>query len=107
MYDDKGDRITTRAGAFIPRPPGTPLPCNTCPKKSPEEAHEYELNDRNQTLAEYYLTARGCGWNSPMDDLTRERFGVVDVIIRECEQKATAENLAASLAPIMLRRHVH
>lgn len=100
MYDPNGKQIKVN-GEPMKRPAGTLPPCWDCPKKSPEHAHEFELSTANQRLLGYFLQARACGWNVPMDDLTRERFGVIDVILRAFEQQSLAAQFAGTLVPFV------
>lgn len=58
--DERGGKILTRGGKRVPRGT-TPPPCHACPKKSPEQAKDYELTQRNIRMYEMYLKSQATG----------------------------------------------
>lgn len=85
-----------RPGVPTPNPTGY-TPCSTCPKKSPDKAHKYELSNKNrQTLALYYRTRAMSGVNlsdaARSDPIVQKNLAIIDRIVRafEAEQAALA-----------------
>lgn len=58
--DERGGKILTRGGKRVARG-STPPPCHQCPKKSPEQARDYELTERNIRMYEMYLKSQATG----------------------------------------------
>lgn len=97
----------TRGGCKLARPKGTPTPCHLCPKKSPEEASNYELSVRNQKALEFYLRMK----SNP--NLLRGRFKHDRIIQRNntefdryfklYDNSNLAELIAAKIAPFLAR----
>lgn len=65
-------------------------PCSQCPKKSPAEAHKYQLNERNQQAVRFYRRVRAtCGTAMPErakeDSVTLAVMEVIDEAMRAYE----------------------
>lgn len=58
--DERGGKIMTRGGKRVERGT-TPPPCHACPKRSPDEAKQFELTDRNIKVYEMYLKSQATG----------------------------------------------
>lgn len=101
VFDERGEKAT-RGGQPIRRPPGASPPCKACPKKSPREAHRYELSPRNLRLVSCFMRRRATG-DIPMDEATRERFSVIDAIVRRNERTSLARSIAAELLPLLVK----
>lgn len=95
----KDGKKELRGGEPVKRPPGAKPPCRGCPKKSPEQAHEYELSPRNRRLYWYYLRHRATGCE-PMDEVTRERFAIIDPIVRSAENGALAQSIVTGMVAL-------
>jgi hypothetical protein len=96
---DKNWRRAQRGGQDVPRPPGTPTPCQSCPKKSPEHAKTLILTRRNSaTLRRFYEQQATCG-----ACLTEEEkgdawliylFGLIGKELRQFERQEQLEVVA-------------
>jgi hypothetical protein len=87
-----GERVKQRgSGADQPRPAGSRPPCHACPKKSPREAHRYELNMKNiRAVQLYYRTRAMCGRNlsdrEAGDPVLARNMAIIDQIVRHHER---------------------
>jgi hypothetical protein len=82
--DERGGKIMTRNGKRVER--GTALPpCQTCPKKSPEQAKDYELNNRNIRMYEMYLKSQAtcglCLGDLAHDPVVQRDFAIIHQIV--------------------------
>jgi hypothetical protein len=89
MYDEDG-KVSTRLGKPVERPPGSKTPCLKCPKKSPDQAHEYELSQRNiEALIAYRriraLHGRCLSDEEAQDGMLGKNMAIIDTIIRNHE----------------------
>lgn len=80
-----------------------------CPKGSPEEAAKIELTPKNWKTLRLYRQLRVANFrfmtdSEKNDRILRKHFGILDEIYREWELKQQANDLARSLAPIMLKK---
>ena len=64
LYDLQTGKKVLRGGKEVKRPKGTLPPCHSCPKKSPEEAHEYELSDRNVLAYRLWLYSKALNFRN-------------------------------------------
>lgn len=78
--DERGGKILSRGGKRVARG-STPPPCHQCPKKSPEQAHEYELSERNIKMYEMYLKSQAtsglCLGDLASDPMVQRDFAVI------------------------------
>jgi len=88
-----------RGGRPVPRPAGSQPPCFACPKRSPAEAPQYELSQKNRLLVAYFHELRACHGQAPLDELTRQRFGWIAQILAAFEREELAAAIVDSLAP--------
>lgn len=100
QYDDKG-KIAERDGRPLKRI--GKAPCHTCPKKSPEQAHLYELSDRNKLAVEFYFTTRAMSGLNLTDDMRQDaivqrNLAIIDRIIRPYEAERSA---LVAIAPLI------
>lgn len=105
IYDDKGEIQTTRGKQKMRRPANSKTPCRTCPKKSPEQAHEYELSDKNRKAVDLYFAVRGGA--ELRDDLKHDailarNMGIIDRIMRQYEQEQAATSVVSPLLSYLL-----
>jgi hypothetical protein len=107
LYDIKTGKPVTRGdGEKQPRPQGAPLPCRLCPKKSPQEAHKYELSRKNVKALRLYLEMRATqGRCIPKrlarDGMFRRVMATIDQVMRSVEREQNAE---AILAPLLIAK---
>ena len=74
------------------RPAGVPPPCGKCPKRSPQEAHLYELSPKNRRTLELYFRVRAtrgaCLTKRMRDDaLLASNLALVEAVVRRWEKK--------------------
>ena len=83
---DKDWRVTKRAGQPVPRAPGLPLPCGTCPKSTDGKPNPgAELTGRNARAYEYYLSVRaGCG--AADDPIVRANCALIQSVVERVER---------------------
>jgi hypothetical protein len=98
----KKGEIAERAGHKLRRI--GPPPCKTCPKESPEKAHEHELNDRNYKTLELFYAARAMNCSNLSDDLKRDailqrNFSIIDRIVRTYESERSLFAILPNTAP--------
>lgn len=99
MYLENG-KIHTRGGKPVPR--SGPTPCRTCPKKSPEEAHQYELSVKNKQALQFYYTTRAMSGANLTDEMRRDaiiqrNMCLIDQILRPLEAEKATESIIAPL----------
>lgn len=111
QYDDKisdrgvmtpGARAKNRKGEDQLRIAGPP-PCQCCPKKSPNEAHQYELSDKNMRTLNVYYQHRGANnlsLRQRADGMLARNLAVVDRLVRAHELETSLSNALAT-TPIM------
>ncbi len=56
------------------RPAGAALPCWDCPKRSPREAHQYELSAKNNRTLALWYEEHGVGWACLTDAMKEDRI---------------------------------
>lgn len=100
VFDERG-HVVKRGGKPIKRN-GNP-PCRLCPKKSPEEAHQYELSPRNLRLLDYFLKHQAAG-GMPMDEATKDRFAIIDTMLKKADQASLVKLLVAEIVPFLTKR---
>lgn len=99
VYGQDG-RIETRAGKPVART--GPPPCWSCPKKSPQEAHKYELTRENQALYNLYLQVRASGGACLSEEQRAsrrlmEKLSAIDSIVESDRRQKLASELATVL----------
>lgn len=97
-----GQRMKTRSGEDQLRIAGSP-PCQCCPKKSPQQAHEYELSEKNMRTVNIYYQQRAAGNLSPRqrhDATLAHNLALVDRIVRQHELETAMSNALAT-TPVM------
>jgi len=62
LYDVETWKIAEKRGKPIPRMPGDPTPCESCPRGSPEREVETTLSEANWKAYERYLEGREMNW---------------------------------------------
>ncbi len=108
MYDRDGRRRLRRDGKPDPRPPGVPTPCGTCPKRSPREAHRYELSEKNLRAVECYFETRATQGRSvpdwlAADPLFAEVMARIDGVVSALEKQQASTATAATLARVLAK----
>ena len=107
QYDKNGEIEKARDGGRMKRIGITP--CVTCPKKSPAEAKDYELSQRNHKAVEFYYATRAMrGMNlseaQKQDALLSRNMARIERIVTDFEaEQATlrmAGTIVASLVPV-------
>lgn len=93
--------IATRGGKQLKRQ--GPTPCKTCPKESPEKAHESELSPKNQKAVEFYYTTRAMNGANLTEEQKRDAIvqrnqGLIDQIVRPHEAQQSMVALMPMLA---------
>jgi len=87
-----------RGGKDVPRAPGLPTPCGSCPKKSPENAKRIELTTRNLALVRRWKQVRATG-GACLSEVERadgwlmKMLSVIDEVFREYEADRERRNL--------------
>ena len=97
LYIEDGPRmgeIAKRLGKKIPRGE-VPTPCKRCPKKSPEEAHEYELNERSCELIDLYWQTKAIAVK--VDEGTGRYLGVVAKILKDFDDEVSLKMWTGSM----------
>lgn len=87
IYIENGERageIATRGNKKVLRG-DSPTPCRTCPKKSPEESWQFELNDRSHEIIEIYWQTKVCAVK--VDYATAKYLGMVARIYKEFDDE--------------------
>ena len=95
-----------KAGHKQSRPAGLSPPCYECPKKSPQEAHKFELKERDLRAVKLYFRARAVGWRGVPESLASEPlFGrvmsIIDRTVRAHEQERASSLLALQFLPFV------
>ncbi|MCI0358640.1 MAG: hypothetical protein L0211_09160 [Planctomycetaceae bacterium] len=108
---ESGDKETYRSGPEreelpMVRGPNVPTPCNKCPKEDPENAKQIELSPKNWAAFAHYLQARACGLSDVerRDPIVRRNFALIDMLTRERDRKAQAEEFAEAFVMRLARR---
>lgn len=93
MYDQDG-QLVVRAGLTIARPPGSPTPCQLCPKcsgskvKSAEVGRTAELSRRNWKTWKLFNEVQACGpGDLKLDAVARKNFGILHQLVKEDEKR--------------------
>lgn len=78
---------------------GVPLPCDRCPKESPDKEHEHVLSNKNVQAYSHYLEVKAssgcCLSDAEREDRTlRRNLAIIDSIAREAEQYHLAKRIA-------------
>lgn len=102
VYNKDGSIQKYADGRRVPRGNVKP-PCWDCPKQSPEEAHKYELSDKNAQAVHFYYVTRAMAGANLTDDMRydailQKNMGIIDRIIRGAEGEQSA---MATIAPLM------
>lgn len=97
----KGE-IAQRNGHDLPRI-GKP-PCKTCPKESPEKAHEHELSERNYRTLELFYASRAMSCANltdamKQDAIIQRNFSIIDRIVRTYESERSLFAILPASAP--------
>lgn len=104
LYDIKTGDPINRGEQKQPRPKGSPTPCFDCPKKSPKEAHLYELTDANLKAANLYYRGRATGWRGfPEWLLSEPLFSRLMALIGRTVKSVEQEKLVESMALVSLQ----
>lgn len=87
------------------RPKGSPTPCSTCPKESPEKAKEHELSPKNCRALAHYREARAVGLTDTerADPIVRRNFAIIDNLFRFHEQQQSARLIASEISKVIPR----
>jgi hypothetical protein len=110
LFEDSGGKFTTkiitRGGQQIRRPEGTPTPCAMCPKKSPKEAHNYELTTRNIKAVQFYritqaMHGRNIVGRMRRDTVMQRVLATIDVIMKQHERREMAEGIGTAIMPFI------
>jgi hypothetical protein len=116
IYDmDSGKPKTYKAGPKreekpMLRPANTKTPCEKCPRKSPEEAHHYELSDRNSKTWLLYRRAHATQFHflhdaEKKDPLLARNFAILDELYAEHDRQERAATLTQQLTPFLVTRN--
>lgn len=102
MFDKEWKRAK-RSGQDVPRAPGTPTPCKSCPKKSPEHAKKLILTARSRaTLQRFYqqlATSGAClTGEERRDSWLMYLFGLIGKELRQFDRHEQIETLAKMFA---------
>jgi hypothetical protein len=92
-YDHEKGRVIRTAQKMVPRPEGTPLPCETqqgCVKGTPENPQT--LSPKNQQAYQHYLKCKATG-SFPQDDTVIRNA----MIISEIERKSFIEQVKTTV----------
>ena len=105
IIDLKTGRRLERGGEAQPRRPGTPTPCRTCPRESPERAKAIALGRREFATIDFYLQVRatsGACMNDRerTDALLLRNLAIVDGVFRRHERGQSAVDFGMVLAQI-------
>ena len=92
---------------FQERAAGVPMPCDRCPKESPEKEHEHVLSEKNERTYSVYLEVQASfgqclGDEEREDALLRRNLAIVGNIARQVDQDRLAEKIARRM-PILRR----
>jgi hypothetical protein len=98
-YEDDSDRIHERGGKPMLRPSSSATPCQTCPKKSPQEAHRYELNDRSRLALEVYRQVKASHGaclsdRERRDPILLRNLAIIDRLITRSERREIYRGVA-------------
>jgi len=101
VYNPDGSR-QQRGGKDVPRHPTVPTPCDSCPKKSPEEAHEYELSLKNMKAVQFHSISKACGFRNltpelANDSIIQRNFTIIEGIEEHFERERLAKSIASVL----------
>ena len=108
VYDIETCKPKLRRGQKMPRPPGTPLPCRSCPKKSPERWKQIKPSRRTLETLDLYRKSRSTSGRcltrrELADQLLLRNFALLDAIFRGAESNAVQR--AVSDLVTVLRRN--
>ena len=105
---ETGERETFRSGPnrdLVPvgRPPGTPTPCNKCPKGSPEKAKTLELSEKNWSAFAHYQESKAVGLTEAerRDPIVRRNFALMDRIAAERDRRDHSQGMAEALIAVL------
>lgn len=109
LYKDSGnvlsgEKMKGRDGQPQPRPEGVPTPCGICPKRSPEQAHQFELSEKNLKSVFLYFevqgTAGACLGAMAGDSLLRRNMGIIHHAVQSSDRRdlLTAMTMAHTAA---------
>lgn len=98
MYGDNGEGPLYRLGKKVVRT--GPPPCWSCPKKSPEQAHEFELSKQGHEIYNLYrkvkATAGAClSEEQRKSAVLAERLALVDAIVEADKTLKLAKQVSA------------
>lgn len=102
LFNENGTFVE-RGGKRIRRPPNTRLPCGTCPKKSPAEAHRYELTAKNRRAFQWCLEQLAVGGvpaELQTDPIVRRNMRVVKELLNKRDRMAQIQGSAESIAAL-------
>lgn len=103
---ETGEKQTYKSGPERKELPllrsGSPTPCDSCPKESPERAKEMELTPKNWQAFQWYQEARATGLSDAEknDPIVRRIFAALDPVTRAFAAKQDAGFVAAELAKL-------
>ena len=89
-----------------PRPPGIPLQCGNCPKRSLAESKKIELSEKNRLAyrawAEVKATyGKAMSERMAADGIVRQNFSIIDSVTTECERHLNAKALGKQVQGLM------
>jgi len=95
------DKKPLSRGGFKP-------PCQTCPKISPERAHEFELTEKNWRALAFYKKVKATNGaclsvESANDRFVARNLAILDRIFEAYERKLQTDLLVHGLAQVLLQ----
>jgi len=102
LYNPDGTRAK-RGGKDVLRPKGSETPCHECPKKSPEEAHEYELSLKNMKAVQFHSVSKACGFRNltpdmANDPIVQKNFTIIEGIEKHFDREQLAKSIGSVLS---------
>lgn len=103
VYGDNGEGPVYRLGKKVARV--GPPPCWSCPKKSPEQAHEFELSKQGFELYNLYRKVKATSGACLTDEqrsssILAGRLALIDTIVEADKAANLAKQVAAGSARI-------
>lgn len=101
LYNDDGGRVK-RCGMDVPRHSNQPTPCHKCPKKSPEEAHKYELSLKNQKAVQFHSVSKAVGFRNltpemANDPILQRNFAIIGGIEEQHDRDELAKSIGGAV----------
>lgn len=90
IYDIQTCEPKKRGGKIQPRPPGVPTPCQSCPKKSPENWERIKPTRRTYATLELYRRnkatfGRTLNEHEADDEWLQKNFAILDEVFQANE----------------------